>query len=136
MHPSLRSRRKRKAWGGARRNPRSGRAKRPEPAKAADSRIRETLSPTSRACIVFWTINLGFRCASPQALRYHLLRRLRVENLLSRSGREVRQVHGNVMSLDHAVKCFAIDFQQARCGLFISTSMRQHPRHVTAFNFR
>jgi hypothetical protein len=40
------------------------------------------------------------------------------------------------MSLDHAVEGLAIDFQQARRGLFVPASVREHFRHVAALNLR
>ena len=42
----------------------------------------------------------------------------------------------DVVALDHAIEGFAIDVEDAGCGLLISTSVFQHAGNVAAFDFR
>src|SRR6185295_19307174 len=89
---SLRSRRKRKAWGAAQRNPRNREAKTPQPAEQATDSYHGKRYRPLRGLASSLTVNLGFRYAPPQALRYHLLRRLEVAGWKSTfSGKEFSQ---------------------------------------------
>ncbi len=48
----------------------------PKPAKAGDSSDSPSLSAANADCVLSITASLGFRYASPQALRHHPLRGL------------------------------------------------------------
>jgi hypothetical protein len=42
----------------------------------------------------------------------------------------------DVVALDHAIECFAIDGEYARGGLFVAACVLQYFRNVTSFNRR